>query len=128
MLKRLLDWNRRRQRWNEEHAAAWAGQNVPGPSGLSPFQEMFEGRLVTALQEQGLGLQNRILGGDTERFVQGEVLNGKWTIWIYIDQAQALGPKEKRIDMEHWDALTPDDLARTFLKAFIRELQFTLAQ
>ena len=122
VLSRLLAWNRRRKQWNIDHVAAWAGQDVPGRSGLSPFQEMFEPRLIEALGARGLSLENRALGGNLERYVHGKLVGGLWDVWIYIDQVQAVGPHPKRVDMEQWDALTPDDLAREFLVCLMREI------
>ena len=74
MLSRLLAWSRRREQWNIDRVAAWAGQDVPGRSGLSPFQEMFEPLLIEALGARGLSLENRALGGNLERYVHGKLI------------------------------------------------------
>ena len=122
MLSRALEWNRRRRERNHAHEAAWLGQDVPGPTGLSPFQELFETHLAKTLSDRKLTLENRqVFRGQEEPYIEGEIMGGKWKIWIYIDQAQAIGPSRRCIDLEAWAAATPEELAKQFLECLGRE-------
>jgi hypothetical protein len=114
MLRRLLHWNRRRKQWDRDHVAAWAGQNVPGPSGLSPFQEKCEGELTALLRARGLVLAQRVVQGE-EPYIHARLADTPWEVWISVDQAQLSGPGDAAVNLEQWSALTPDELIQTFL-------------
>lgn len=122
MLTRLLQWNRQRRQWNRDHAAAWAGQNVPGASGLSLFQERCEAEVAALLQSRGLTLKGRVVKGDLERYLHAHLADTPWEVWIYTDQAQLSGPGNATVNLEQWDARTPDELIHTFLVHVSRSL------
>jgi hypothetical protein len=115
VLNRLLDWNRRRKQWNRDHVAAWAGQDVPGASGLSPFQERCEAELVALLRTRGLALQDRVVRGKSESYIHAKLADTLWQVWISLDQAELSGPGSAAINLEQWSVLTPDELVRKFL-------------
>ena len=122
MLRRILDWNRRRKEWNTKHIAAWGNQESPDHSGLSPFQQLFEASLNEALSNRGLKLEDRTIEeSESERWIHGHVFERRWELWIYLNQVEAMGPEKKRIGMEAWDALTPEEFAKEYLGALMHE-------
>ncbi len=122
MLRRILDWNRRRKEWNSQHVAAWEGRESPGPSGLSPFQELFEARLNEELSSRGLKLEDRTIEkSDAESWIHGHLFEKRWEMWIYPNQVEAMGPAKKRIGMEAWDALTPEEFVKKYLGVLMHE-------
>jgi hypothetical protein len=130
MLKRLLDWNRRRRQWNRNHVSAWAGQDVPGASGLSVFQEKCEAAVGALLKTRGLALRDRRIieggplatPGSPDSCVHARLADEPWEIWIHRDQAQLTGAGSASANLEQWDAPTPDQLVREFLDRIARAL------
>lgn len=110
----LLQWNRRRRQWNAEHIAAWAGYDVPGESGLTPFQVRCEALLTEELTRRGVRLAARCLDDTLGGHVRAQLGHSGWSIAIYRDGAQLNGP-EAVVVVEQWDARTPNDLITIFL-------------
>ncbi len=125
--RRLLEWNRERVEWNRRHVAAWVGQDVPGPSGLSPFQVLCEPRLVEMLERHGHSLEDRALvhlAGAGEPCVQAKISGMTREVLIYIDQAELLDAgKRSGVNLEQWDALTPEELVEKFVSAVEQALE-----
>jgi len=115
MLSRLLAWNRRRRQWNRDHVVAWAGHDVPGPAGLSSFQDACESALTTCLHSRGTALTERKLQGTSEQVIHGRLPGVCCEVWIYPDEAHIIGPGKAEVRLEQWSALTPDDLVREFV-------------
>ena len=114
-IDRLVQWNRRRRQWNAEHVAAWAGYDVPGESGLTPFQVRCEALLSAQLADRGVRLTARCVDDTQGGHVRAQLGDSGWQVAIYGDGAELTGPDTGSSSVEQWDARTPDELIAIFL-------------
>jgi hypothetical protein len=120
MIRRLIDWNRRRREWNVRHLAAWRGASVHGADGLSPFQHRCEAQLRRELSVVGLSLVERVVESVREHeFIRAEISSTSVTIWIHDDVAGFDGPGGGR-RFEEWDYETPEQLSAAFCTHVVR--------
>jgi len=107
----------RKVMWSRKDNVAWKGQDVPGASGLTPFQERCEAQLTTYLADRNLVLRDRTLMlGHNETYLHGFLGDTGAEIFIYLDQVE-LNASGKGVNLERWDARTPDELIEKFLAA-----------
>jgi hypothetical protein len=112
----MLGWLRRWRQWNAEHVRAWAGYDVPGMGGLTPFQVRCESALTEHLARRGVALTARRVAGIDERYIWAQLADSDWSVFIHRDQAELSGPGSAAINIEQWDALTPADLVAKYLQ------------
>ena len=127
VLSRVIDWYRGLGQSRRDHIAAWAGWDIPGPSGLSRFQEECEAALSASLVKRGLTLEEREIRSMPDEYIHGRV-QGVWEVWIYLDQAQVVGPKGAGANREKWDAKSPSELIQDFIARMEREMDRVGAQ
>jgi hypothetical protein len=78
----LVQWNRGRRQWNAVHVAAWAGHDVPGESGLTPFQVRCEALLSEQLARRGVRLNARRLDDTRAGHVRAQLGDSGWQVAI----------------------------------------------
>jgi hypothetical protein len=105
----------------DEHASAWAGYDVPGVSGLTPFQMLCESTLSCQLERRGIVLTDRRVEGKQERYIRAQLADS-CTVWIHTDQIDLAVPGQTEYRLEQWDALTPQE----FIEKFTRHLDDVL--
>jgi hypothetical protein len=136
-IKRIRDWNRRNRQWDAEHAEAWAGYGDTNAAGLTAFQVRCETALSEHLGRRGVGLTERCLEGAPEAGawtdIRAQLAESAWWVVICRDGAEILrevtdgdepqrqrGPRRGGFilehSLEHWDALTPNDLIAVYLR------------
>ena len=115
MLKRISDWNAARRRRTLDHEQSWAGQDATAPSGLTVFQERCEAALCNFLSSRGIQFRERqVMQGANEKWVEGFIGDTDARVYIYEDQVQLSAP-ETSLNLERWDARTPDELIAAFM-------------
>ena len=94
------------------HEDEWAPARIPGPSGLSDFQQSADERLRDALAAGGLAVADRRLVdlGEPHAHIEERVAGTPLTVWLYSDMAVVRGP-DTALLLEEWDADTPAELA-----------------
>ena len=77
--------------------------------------------MSASLAKRGLILEEREIRAMPEEYIHGRV-QGVWEVWIYLDQAQIIGPKRAGTNREKWDAKSPSDLIHDFIIRMEREM------
>jgi hypothetical protein len=114
VLRKLLEWNRRRREWNAAHSIAWRGASDPGVDRLSPFQRQCEAELSRALATLSLILVDRVV--ETPRgneYIRATIGGTSVCVRIHDDTTFVVASTESR-RFEHWDYATPRDLIDDF--------------
>ena len=108
----LVHFNEMVRERERRHEDGWASARVPGPNGLSAFQEAADERLRATLLARGLTLAERrvVDVGEPHAYVEERVAAVPLTVWLYGEMALVHGPGGDVL-LEEWDADTPNALA-----------------
>jgi hypothetical protein len=108
----LLHFNEAVRERARRHEDDWGPARIPGPSGLSDFQQTADERLRATLAAGGLAVAERRLVdlGEPHAHIEERVARTPLTVWLYSDMAVIGGPDTELL-LEEWDADTPAALA-----------------
>ena len=112
MFAKLQRWFAANRSWRRAHDAAWSQSVVPGPDGLSLFQQQASEQLCAVI---GSVAFERL--GQSETYLLGKLPGTDASAFIYADGAQIhSGPKAFFL-AECADYATPADLIQRFVAA-----------
>jgi hypothetical protein len=115
--------------WTRDHRLAWDGFTSPGPSGLTRFQQMLQGRIEEALLQAGFTVgQWERSPSEEAGAIHADIAGTGLRIWLDRNAA-AFGRTIKRGRVvpdrvyEEWGSRTPDDLIAALLYDLRRALK-----
>ena len=122
-INRFIKWLGKEREWALEHDKAWKGFTEPTETGLSRFQDKCEEAVIKTLQAQGGVLVEREIQGVHEKYIKAQIKDSPWTLWIYYEAAQVTSDGKILVDLEYWDAKTPDEFIALFVEKIAGDIK-----
>ncbi len=63
------------------------------------------------------------IGGFFSGIIKAQIKDSPWTLWIYYDAAQVTSDGETLVDLEYWDAKTPDEFIALFVEKIVVDIK-----
>ena len=106
----LIQWWKRKRKWQEANTRSWDGMDIPGQNGLTKFQE-------TCLEALGevTDMSHYSLEGEEEKYITGRFRETHLRYYIYEDGAEISGT-DTDMRFERWNHPTLQELVKSFLE------------
>lgn len=121
-INRIIKWIVEAREWSREHDKAWKGVTEPAEDGLSLFQRKCEEAVTKAIQAEGGALIGREIQGVHEKCIKARIKDSPWTLWIYGDAAQVISEGQELVNLECWDAKTPNEFIAIFVEKVVADI------